>query len=252
MLYADDAGIASRSRVSLEKILTVVVEGCATFGLVVPEKKTVTMDMRSPNMDTDTIEVEAVGRRYKQVESFIHLGGKISSIRDVTPEIHSRIGQAWTCFYKYSKEVTDSPYIAPATKVRLLKTEVIEVMLYGCVTWTIANDNFDALREAHRGFLSRCLIKHTYLSRRAPDYHMLPHHEVLQRASCECLEATVIKRILLHAGRVVRMHDEHVPNIVMHGVIVGGKTRVGRPASFLQHCITDCCSCFETNARSWT
>ena len=56
------------------------------------EKKTVTMYMRSPNMEADTIEVEAAGQRYRQVESFLYLGERISTIGDITPEIHTRIG----------------------------------------------------------------------------------------------------------------------------------------------------------------
>ncbi|CAM9715851.1 unnamed protein product, partial [Sphacelaria rigidula] len=136
---------------------------------------------------------------------------------------------AWTCFYKYSKAVYDNPYIALTTEVRLLKTEVIEVMLYRCVTWTIAHYSFGALREAHQGFLLRCLNKHTS-SRSAPDYHMLPYHEVLERTSCECIEATVMRLTLLHPGRVIRMHDGRLPNIVMRGVMAGGQTRAGRPA----------------------
>ncbi|CAM9436546.1 unnamed protein product, partial [Sphacelaria rigidula] len=180
------------------------------------------------------------------VGSFLYLAGKINSIGDVNPEIHSRIGQAWTCFYEYSKAIYDNPYIGLATKVRLLKTEVIEVMLYGCVTWTIAHEKFGALREAHRGFRLRCFSKHTS-SRSAPDYHMLPYHEVLETTT-----ATVMKRTLLHVGRVARQHDEPLPNIVMRGVIVGGKTRIGRPARRLRHCITDYCSYVGINATWWT
>ncbi|CAM9826881.1 unnamed protein product, partial [Sphacelaria rigidula] len=124
-------------------------------------------------------------------------------------------------------------------------------MLYGCVMWTTAHNNFGALRETHRGFPRRCLKKHTS-SRSAPDYHMLPYHKVLERTSCECIEATVMKRTLLNADRVVRMDDEHLSNIVMRGVTVGGKTRAGRPARRLQHCITQYCSYFGINATSWT
>ncbi|CAM9200497.1 unnamed protein product, partial [Sphacelaria rigidula] len=82
------------------------------------------------------------GQRNKQFESFLYLGGKISNIGHVTPETHSRIGQAWTCFYNHSKAVYENPCIALDTEVRLLKTEVIEGMLNGCVTWTIAHDDF--------------------------------------------------------------------------------------------------------------
>ena len=48
MLYADDAGITSRSQASLEKMMTAIVEVFAAFGLIVSEKKTVTMHMRPP------------------------------------------------------------------------------------------------------------------------------------------------------------------------------------------------------------
>ncbi|CAN0076253.1 unnamed protein product, partial [Sphacelaria rigidula] len=112
------------------------------------------MHMRSPTMQADTVEVGAAGQSYKQVEYFLYLGRKIISIGDVPPEIHSRIDQAWVCFYKYSRAVYDNQYIALATQVRIMKTEVIEVMLCGCATRTVAHDNFGALREAHRGFFT--------------------------------------------------------------------------------------------------
>ena len=54
-------------------------------------------------------------------------------------------------------------------------------------------------------------------------YHMLSYLEVLLRTDCECIEATVMKRILHYAGRVARMHDDRLPNIVMRGEMVGGK-----------------------------
>ncbi|CAM9363994.1 unnamed protein product [Sphacelaria rigidula] len=128
---------------------------------------------------------------------------------------------------------------------------MIEVMLCGCVTWTIAHDNIGALRETHRGFLLRCLNKHTS-SRCAPDHHMLLYHEAPEIIRCECIKATVVKRTLLHPGRVVRMHDERLPNIAMYEVMVKGKTNAGRPARRFQHCITEYRSHFGMNATSWT
>ncbi|CAM9843697.1 unnamed protein product [Sphacelaria rigidula] len=186
------------------------IEVCAAFGLHVAENNAVTAHLCSPNMKADEIEVEAADQKYKQVEPFAYPGGKIGSIGDVIPEIHSRVGFAVGLF------VT-------------LKANVIEVMLYGCVTRTIAHDNFGALREAHQRCLLRCLDKHIS-SRSAPDYHILPYHEISQRPGCECMEATAERRILMHAGCVLRTHDERLPNIVMSGVMVGGKTKAGRPA----------------------
>ena len=103
-----------------------------------------------------------------------------------------------------------------ADKVRFPKAEVLEVMLYGCVTWTLSPGDFDKLREAHPGMLPRCLNAYTS-TRAAPDYHMLSCLEVLLRTDCECIEATVMKHILHYAGRVARMHDDRLSNIVMRG-----------------------------------
>ena len=245
MLYADDAGIASRSQASLEKMMTAIVEICAAFGFIVSEKKTVTMHMRPPTMKAEAVAVEAAGQRYSQVDTFVYLGSTTSSVGDVGPEIKRRTGYAWNCFLMYSRAVYDNPYIAVADKVRFLKAEVLEVMLYGCVTWPLSPGNFDKLREAHRGMLLWCLNAYTS-TRAAPDYHMLSYLEVLLRTDCECIEATVMKRILHYAGRVARMHDDRLPKIVMRGEMVGGERKRGQPAKRLEHRVTEYCTAFES------
>ena len=49
----------------------------------------------------------------------------------------------------------------------------------------------------------------------------------------------MMKRILHYAGRVTRMHDDRLPNIVMRGEMVGGKRKRGQPAKRLEHRVTD-------------
>ena len=100
-----------------------------------------------------------------------------------------------TCFLKYSRAVYDNPYIAVADKVRFLKAEVLKVMLYGCVTWTLSPGDFDKLREAHRGMLLRCLNAYTS-TRAAPDYlyprhyrsPLVVHDARKNPSSCDCAE----------------------------------------------------------------
>ena len=48
MLYADDAGIVSRSPAGLARMMTVIVEVFGAFGLTMSEKKTETLMMRAP------------------------------------------------------------------------------------------------------------------------------------------------------------------------------------------------------------
>ena len=77
MLYADDAGIVSRSPTGLARMMTVIVEVFGAFGLIVSEKKPETLLMRTPEKaqqpgETPTpplpaLEIAAAGQKYHQV-----------------------------------------------------------------------------------------------------------------------------------------------------------------------------------------
>ena len=66
MLYADDAGIASKSAEGLAKMMTVIVTVFEAAGLTVSEKKTETMLLRTPDQPprTSPLVIEAAGQRY--------------------------------------------------------------------------------------------------------------------------------------------------------------------------------------------
>ena len=63
MLYADDAGIVSRSPEGLEKMMTtVIVSTCATFGLTVSEAKTDIMCLQTKGGGHLPFTVTAAGQ----------------------------------------------------------------------------------------------------------------------------------------------------------------------------------------------
>ena len=108
MLYADDAGIVSRSAAGLAKMITVIVEVFGAFGLAVSEKNTETLPMRAPDEaqqpeETPTpplpaLEIAAAGQKYHQVHQFVYLGGLITEDADITRDINRRTKIAWGCF----------------------------------------------------------------------------------------------------------------------------------------------------------
>ena len=55
MLYADDAGIVSRSPEGLENMMTVIVTACAAFGLTVSEAKTEIMCLQTKGGGTRAV-----------------------------------------------------------------------------------------------------------------------------------------------------------------------------------------------------
>ena len=159
MLYADDAGVVSRSPEQLRKMMGVIVVMCAAFGLIVSEAKTEIMCLRVMGMpeSTATFSVEAAGQVYNQTNEFVYLGGNVNHNADLSIEVDRRIRNAWFSFRKYILELYDRPSAPLELKIRMLRAEVVETMLYGCVAWSPRACHYDTLRRAHHRLLTDCI-----------------------------------------------------------------------------------------------
>ena len=159
MLYADDAGAVSRSPEQLRKMMGVIVVVGAASGLTVSEAKTETMCLRANGMpkSTATFSVEAAGHVYNQTNEFVYLGGNVNHNADLFIEVDRRIRNAWYSFRKYTLELYDRPSAPLELKTRMLRNEVLETILYGCVTWSPRACHYDTLRRVHHSFLTRCI-----------------------------------------------------------------------------------------------
>ena len=136
MPYADDAGVASQSPEQLRKMMGVIVVVCAAFGLTVSEAKTEIMCLHAKGMPefTDTFSVEAADQVYNQTNEFVYLGGNVNQNADPSIEVNRRVRNAWCSFRKHTLELYDRSSAAPNLKIRMLRAEVLEAVLYGCVT----------------------------------------------------------------------------------------------------------------------
>ena len=108
-------------------------------------------------------------------------------------------------------------------KVRLLKAEVVETLIYGCMTWSPNKPGYDRLRRVHHSMLLRCLG----WRKRKRDDHTLSYADALAKPASESIEAIVRIRGMLFAGFVERMGEERLPQRVMFGEFVGGKGNSG-------------------------
>ena len=73
-----------------------------------------------------------------------------------------------------------------ALKLRMLKAEVMETLLYGCVTWTLGKEHFAELRTAHHRFLLRI----TGFQCRQRTDHLMSYDKALKKAQCESMRAS--------------------------------------------------------------
>ena len=159
MLYADDAGVVSRSLEQPRKMIGVIVVVCAAFGLTLSEAKTEIMCLRAKGMpeSTATFSVEAAGQVYNQTNEFVYLVENVNHNADLSIEVDRRIRNAWCSFRKYTLKLYDRPSSPLELKIRMLRAEGLETMLFGCVTWSPRACHYDTLRRAHHKFLTRCI-----------------------------------------------------------------------------------------------
>ena len=115
-LYADDAGVVSRSQEGLTRMMTIIVEVLGAFGLTVSEKKTETLLMRTPEKQSKKggspsppLVIEAAGQKYAQTAQFQYLGGLVNEDGELTQEINHRKRAAWACIGRFSRELFDRP-----------------------------------------------------------------------------------------------------------------------------------------------
>ena len=57
---------------------------------------------------------------------------------------------------RYKVETYDRPSVRLRLKVRMLKAEVMETLLYACVTWSPSKADYDRLQKFHHQMLLRC------------------------------------------------------------------------------------------------
>ena len=153
MPYADDAGIVSQSPEGLDRMMTVIVTACSAFGLTVSEAKTEMMCLQAKGGGKVSFAINAACQLHKQTVQFVYLGGAISANRDLSIEITHRLQRAWARFQRYKTEIYDRPGVRLRLKVRLLKAKVIETLLYGCMTWSPNEPDYDRLRQVHHSML---------------------------------------------------------------------------------------------------
>ena len=103
--------------------------------------------------------------------------------------------------------------------MRLLKADVLETLLYGCMTWSPNKPDYDRLRRVHHSMFLRCLG----WRKRKRDDHTPSYADALAETASESIEVIVRQRRIWFAGFVARMGEERLPQRVIFGELVGGK-----------------------------
>ena len=180
--------------------------------------------------------IEAAGQAYAQTTQFRSLGGLVNEDGELTQEINHRSRAAWACIRRFSRELFDRPRAPWRLKVRLLRAEAMEALLYGCMTWAPRREHYRLLRRTHH----RLLLRVIGYRRERGTYRQLSYAQALKKTGCQSVEATIRQRRLLFAGAMARQPAGRLPKRLMDGKLVGGEDPgKGRPEQNWMDCLKD-------------
>ena len=133
--YADDTTLMAESEEELKSLLMKVKEESETVGLKLSIQKT--KIMASGPITSWQIDGETVA-------DFIFLGSKITADDDYSHEIKRRLLLGRKVMTNLDS-ILKSRDITLPTKIRLVKTMVFPVVMYGCESWTVKKLNAEEL-----------------------------------------------------------------------------------------------------------
>jgi hypothetical protein len=216
--FADDIDLLEENRDELQGNLEKINEAGKAAGLEINIDKTMTMMFGQEDI-VKALEID--GRAVANVTEFVYLGSLLTWDNDCTKEIKRRIARATGAMAGF-KTIWNSKHISTATKINIIRTCVMSVLLYACETWTLKKRDRDSLLA----FEMRCYrrILHIRWQQRTTNV------EVRRRAgNTKNIVQIIMERKLSLFGHICRMEDNRLVKCVVFG-IMDGATRRGRPS----------------------
>jgi hypothetical protein len=154
LVCADDVNLLGNSVNSIKENSETLLEASKDIGLEINAEKTKYMIMSHHLNSGLNQNIRIVNESFENVTKFKYLGMTLTNWNDIHDEIKSRLKSGNACYYSV-QNLFSSCLISKNLKVKICKTVILPVVLYGCETWSLT------LGEEHglRVFENRVLRK---------------------------------------------------------------------------------------------
>ena len=158
------------------------------------------------------------------------MGAVISSDGTIDRELTIRIQKASGAFKQLSC-IWNNRNIHTATKIRIYKSAVVTILIYGSETWTTTKLQMKRFEVFHQRCLRRIL--------KIRWQQHIRNEDILQKAQITTMEIIIASMRLRWYGHVVRMPDERLPKILLDTKPNYGKRKRGRPRKTWESCVKE-------------
>jgi hypothetical protein len=135
LAYADDVNLLGENIDTIKKNTETVVDASKEVGLEIYVDKTKYMLLSRHQNVGQNWDIKA-NRSFENVSQFKYLGTTVTNQNLIQEEIKRRFNSGNAC-YHLVQSLMCSHLLSKNVKVRLYKTIILPVVLYGCETWSL-------------------------------------------------------------------------------------------------------------------
>jgi len=225
LVYADDVNILGGSVHTVKENAAALIVASKETGLEANADKTKYMLMSRDQNAGQSHSMKTDNSSFERVEEFRYLGKTLTNKNSIQEEIKSRLKSGNACYYSV-QNLLSSSLLSKNLKIKIYRTIILPVVLYGCETWSLT------LKEERRlSLFENRVLRRIFEPKRDEVTEELRklHNEKLNNLYVSPNFVRVIKsRRMRWAGHLARMGEGRG----MYRVLVGkpeGKRPLGRP-----------------------
>jgi hypothetical protein len=143
LAYADDVNLLGDNIDTIKKNLETLIDASKEVGLEITVEKTKYMLLsRHQNVGRNR-DIKISNRSFENVSQFKYLRETVTNPNLIQEEIKRRLNSGNACYHS-GQTLLSSRLLSKNLKIRIYKTIILPVVLYGCETWYLT------LREEHK------------------------------------------------------------------------------------------------------
>ena len=154
LVYVDDVNILGGSVYTTKKNTESLVVASKETGLEVNADKTKYIVIPRDQNAGRSHSVKTVNSSIERVEEFKYLGTTLTNQNSIQEEIKGRLNSGNSC-YCSMQNLLSSSLLPKYLKIKIYRTTILPVVLYGCETWSVMLRGVSRLRVFENKVLRR-------------------------------------------------------------------------------------------------